>query len=557
MENQKRMINSDYPDRMRLEWQGTRAFFYGLGYNDADMEKPRVGIMNTWNEINPGHIHQQHLADAVREGIIENGGLPFLFYGVNLCDCVAFGDYVLPSRDLLVNEIEVNSRAHRLDAMVLIGSCDKVVPAMLMAAARVNIPTIIVTGGYMVTPKLNGKYVDFIDIGASITKVKEGKMSMEEFDKIIHVCTPGSGACGMMGTANTMSILCETIGMSLPFNSTMAALSGDLINLSREAGRQVMQLWRQNIRPRDIITEQAITNAIRVCMAIGGSSNTIIHIPAIATEACLDMDCSSIYAEASCEVPLLIGIRPNGEHCMGDFDVAGGLPALLNEIPEKLDLSCLTVSGKTLGENIAGKKNLDTSVIHTLAHPLDSDGGLILCRGNLVPQGAFIKQSAVPPQLHQFRGQARVFHDQDKAIEALRNGEIKPGTVVCIVFQGVKAGPQTSYAFTTALKGSHLMNEVATITDGRLSGAACGACFGYASPEAALRGPLCAVRDGDWINYDIAKRELNIELSEEELEKRMAEADLKIAPKTGWLSVYQRCVGSILKGATLIEDNRE
>lgn len=557
MSDKKRMINSDLEDRMTLDWQGTRAFFYGMGYNDEDIEKPRVGIMNTWNEINPGHIHQQPLAQAVREGIIEKGGLPFLFYGVNLCDCVGGGDYVLPSRDLLVNEIELNAKAHHLDAMVLIGTCDKVVPAMLMAAGRVNIPTVIVTGGYMETPYLDGEHVDFIDIGASISKVKEGKMSMEKFNELIHVCGPCKGACGMMGTANTMSMLTETMGMSLPGNSTTAAVSGKLINLSREAGRHVMDLWEKNIRPRDIITEKAITNAIRVCMAIGGSSNTIIHIPAVATEACLDMDCSSIYAEASCEVPLLIGIRPNGPYCLADFELAGGMSALLNEMKEKLDLTGMTVTGKTLDENIEGAVNHNKEIIHTLAEPLDNDGGLILCKGNLVPQGAFIKQSAVPTKLHKFRGTAKVFYDQDDAIAALRDGRIEAGNVVFIIYQGAKAGPHTSYAFTTALKGSHLKDDVATVTDGRLSGAASGACFGYASPEAALRGPLCAVQDGDWVNYDIEKRELNIELSDEELQKRMAAAELRLQPKTGWLSIYQRCVGSILKGATLIEDNRE
>ena len=343
MSDNKRRINSDLEDRMTLDWQGTRAFFYGLGYNDADIEKPRVGIMNTWNEINPGHIHQRGLADAAREGIIERGGLPFLFYGVNLCDCVGGGDYVLPSRDLLVNEIELNAKAHNLDAMVLIGTCDKVVPALLMAAGRVNIPTVIITGGYMKTPVMDGEYVDFIDIGACISKVKEGKLPQEKFEELIHTCAPCSGACGMMGTANTMSLLTETIGMSLTGNATLAAVSGDLINLSREAGRKVMELWEKNIRPRDIITERAITNAIRVCMAIGGSSNTIIHIPAVATEACLNMDCSAVYAEASCEVPLLIGIRPNGKHCMADFEAAGGLPAMLNELREKLDLNGMTV----------------------------------------------------------------------------------------------------------------------------------------------------------------------------------------------------------------------
>ena len=395
MENKKRMINSDLEDRMTLDWQGTRAFFYGRGLSDTDIENTPGGKNNNRNYKKPRHKKQQPIDQAVREGIIEKGGLPFLFYGVNLCDCVGGGDYVLPSRDLLVNEIELNAKAHHLDAMVLIGTCDKVVPALLMAAGRVNIPTIIVTGGYMKTPIMDGEYVDFIDIGSSISKVKEGTMTPEKFEELIHTCAPCGGACGMMGTANTMSLLTETIGMSLTGNATLAGLSGDLVKLSREAGRKVMELWEKNICPRDIITEKAITNAIRVCMAIGGSSNTIIHIPAVATEACLDMDCGSIYAEASCEVPLLIGIRPNGKDCMADFEAAGGLPAMLNELREKLDLTGMTVTGKALGENIEGHVNRNPNVIHSLNNPLDSDGGLILCKGNLVPQGALDRKSVV------------------------------------------------------------------------------------------------------------------------------------------------------------------
>lgn len=559
MEEKRKLprLRSDLDDRMTLDWQGTRSFMRGMGISDEEYEKPHIAIINTWNEMNPGHIHQRELAESVRGGIIEAGGLPFLFYGLNLCDCVGGGAYVLPSRDLLVNEIELIIEAHKLDGMVLIGTCDKVVPAMLMAAGRLNVPTVIVTGGYMKTNSYKGKYVDFIDIGASITKVKEGEMTTKEFDELLDVTCPGGGSCGMMGTANTMSMLTETIGMSLTGNSTTAARSGKMLELCRQAGKQVMELWKKQILPRDIITKTAIENAIKVCMAIGGSSNTIIHIPAVANEACVDMDCSAIYAKASTEVPLLIGIRPNGPYCLKDFEEAGGLSALLNELKEMLDLNGVTVTTKTLGENIEGKKNFNPEIIHTPNDPLDNDGGLILCRGNLVPQGAFIKQSAVPPELHKFRGPAHVFYDQDEAIAALDKGEIKAGEAVLIIYQGVKAGPKSAYAFTTALKGSHLRNQVITITDGRLSGAASGACFGYASPEAALRGPLCAVKNGDMINYDIEKRELNIELSDDELQKRMMEAELRLQPKTGYLGIYQKCVGSILKGAVLSGGDKE
>lgn len=550
-------LRSDMDDRMNLDWQGTRSFLWGLGYSDEELEKPRVAIVNTWNEMNPGHIHQQELAAAAREGILEAGGLPFLFYGLNLCDCVGGGPYVLPSRDLLVNEIELIAEAHKVDALVLIGTCDKVVPAMLMAAGRLDIPTIIITGGYMMTNTHNGEYVDFVDIGASITKVKAGEMSQAEFESLLSVTCPGGGACGMMGTANTMSLLTETIGMSLPGNATTAARSGEMLQLCRVAGKQVISLWKQGLTPRKVITETSVTNAIKVCMAIGGSSNTIIHIPAVATEAGLNMECGPVYAQASCDVPLLIGIRPNGPYCMKDFEEAGGLSALLGELRDILDLGGITVTGKTQAENIAGKQNLNSAVIHSLTDPLDSDGGLILCKGNLVPQGAFIKQSAVPRALHKFRGPARVFHDPDEAIAALDQGIIQAGEAVLIIYQGVKAGPESAYNFTTALKGSHLKDQVITITDGRLSGAASGACFGYASPEAALRGPLCAVRDGDMVHYDIEQRELSVELSDEELQMRMAQAQLVLKPKKGYLGIYQRCVGSILKGAVLSGSDKD
>jgi len=327
-----------------------------------------------------------------------------------------------------------------------------------------------------------------------------------------------------------------------------------MLQLAKKAGKQVMKLWENGITPRKIITDESIRNAVRVCMAVGGSSNTIIHIPAVATEAGLSIECSPVYADASREIPTLIGIRPNGDKCMADLDIAGGVPALLNELRGLLDLNGITVTGRTLGENIEGKAAKDHDVIHTMQNPYKHDGGLILCKGNLVPEGAFIKQSAVPDKLRRFRGKARVFYNKDDAIRALYNGEIQAGDAVFILYQGVKAGPNSAYAFATALKGSHLKDDVCAITDGRLSGAAAGAVFGYASPEAALRGPLCAVKDGDWINYDIDKRELNIELSDEILKKRMEEAELRLQPKTGWLSIYQRCVGSVLKGATLVEN---
>jgi len=545
-------LRSDLPDHMDVDYAGARGLLYGCGYTDRELDTPHIGIINTWSECNPGHIHLRELEAAVERGIRETGGLPFHFNGVSVCDGIVKPAYILPSRDLLVNEIEVMAEANMMDALVLIGTCDKVLPALLMAAGRLDLPMIVVTGGYMETARLHDQYVDYIDVGPSITKALRGEISQEDYQELLHSIAPGPGACGMMGTANTMSMICETIGMSLPGNSCLPAVSEELRNLAYQAGKQIMCLWEQQITARQIITPAAIANAIHMCMAIGGSTNTIIHVPAIATESELDMNCSDIYADASQKIPLLVGIRPNGPHCMEDFRRAGGLGSVLNEIREHLDLSCISVNGRTLAENIQGHIILDNTVIRPLEHPLSFDGGMALCRGNLVPEGAFIKLSAVPEALRNtFSGRARVFTNVYDATAALRNGDIHAGEAILIIYQGVKAGPETAYNFTTELKGSPLKESVCVITDGRLSGAASGACFSYASPEAALRGPLCAVRDGDIITYDLPNRRLEIELPQEELERRMAQAELKLAPKKGYLKVYQHCVGSVLKGAVL------
>lgn len=545
-------LKSDLPDHMDVDYAGARGLLYGCGYTDRQLDTPHIGIINTWSDCNPGHIHLRDLEAAADRGIREAGGLPFHFNGTSVCDGIVKPAYILPSRDLLVNEIEVMAAANMMDALVLIGTCDKAVPALLMAAGRLDLPAIVVTGGYMKTAELNGEYVDYIDVGSSITKVLRGEMDQEAYQKLLHSIAPGPGACGMMGTANTMNMICETMGMSLPGNSTLPAVSPELRELAYQAGKQIMRLWKKQITARQIITPASITNAIKLCMAIGGSTNTIIHVPAIATESELDMDCSAIYAAASQEIPLLVGIRPNGPHCMEDLRRAGGLGAVLQEIRAHLDCTCVSVNERTLGENIQGCAVLDQSVIHPLAHPLRFDGGMALCRGNLAPEGAFIKLSAVPEPLRgTFRGRARVFTNVYEATAALRSGEIRPGDAVLIIYQGVKAGPETAYNFTTELKGSPLKDSVCVITDGRLSGAASGACFSYASPEAALRGPLCAVRDGDMIVYDLPNRRLEIELSQDELSARMAAAELKLTPKKGYLKVYQQCVGSFLKGATL------
>lgn len=556
MSNEKKLPRSSMGNRMCQEYYAPLSLLRACGYSYEDLNRPRVAVINTYSEMNPGHMHLRAVGQKVKEGIHDAGGMGFEFNCVSVCDSVAEGPYVLPSRDLLTNEIELLVEGNKMDAMVLIGTCDKVVPGLLMAAARLDIPSIVVTGGYMQTGKLNGEKCDFISIGMSISKVLEGTMSKEELDQVVEHACPGPGACGMMGTANSMNIIAETLGMSLPGNASTAAVSTELENYAYNAGKQVMTLWEKGITARQIITEQSITNAIRVCMAVGGSSNTIIHIPAIATEAELPMECSRVYTEASSEIPLLVGVRPNlGMHSMQEFAEAGGLGAILSLLRDHLDTNVMTVTGKTLAENMDDDPERcivkNPEIIHTLEDPLEAGGGLVLCKGNLVPEGAVVKRSAVPEGMLQFRGPAKVFDDCDLAIDALHAGKIQAGDAVIIRYQGVKAGPESAYRFTAALKGSSVKDKVAIITDGRTSGAAAGACFQYAAPEAALRGPLCAVEDGDIICYDIEKKELRIELSDDVLKDRMEHAELKLYPKKGYLGIYQKCVGSFLKGAVL------
>ena len=549
-------IRSLQEGKMCERYMAPLSLLRGCGYSYEDLARPRIAVINTFSEMNPGHIHLKKVGETVKKGIYDAGGMGFEFNCVSVCDSVAEGPYVLPSRDMLVNEIELLVEGNKMDAMVLIGTCDKVVPGLLMAAARLDLPAIVVSGGYMQTGSYKGEPCDFINIGMTLSQVLEGTREQADLDGVVEHACPGPGACGMMGTANTMSMLTETIGMSLPGNSTTAAVSEKLEDIAYRAGRQIMTLWENGITARKIITPASITNAIKVCMAVGGSSNTIIHIPAIATEAELDMECSRVYTEASNEIPLLVGIRPNqGMHTMGEFDAAGGLGAVLSILKDHLDQNVLTVTGKTMAENLSEHPEMcvvrNPELIHSLEDPVSTDGGLVLCKGTLAPGGAIVKRSAAPENMLSFRGPAKVFDDCDKAIAALYDGTIQAGDIVVIRYQGVKAGPATAYPFVTALKGSKLKDRVAMITDGRTSGAAAGACFQYVSPEAALRGPLCAVQDGDIISYDINQQKLDVELPADELEKRIREAVIPLKIKKGFLGIYQRCVGPFMKGAVL------
>lgn len=554
---EERRIKMDYADPENLDGAERTALMVGTGMTYEEMRRPKVAIFNTFSMLNPGHIHLNPVAEEAYKGVYEAGGMPFHLNGTNICDGFAVGPYALPSRDLLVNDIELMCEANYLDAAVLIGTCDKILPALLMAAGRINIPSIIITGGYMAAGNVEGigDKIDYIDIGISRSKYIDGKITKDKFDEVVNSACSGAGACAMMGTANTMAIITETIGMSLPGNSTTAARSPKLLKIARRAGQEVMRMWRDNIKPRDIITVEAVTNALKVCMAVGGSANTIIHVPAVATETELNMNCSEVYAKASQEIPLLIGIRPNDEqkYNMQDFHEAGGLSALLSVMKDCLYLEGMTVTGKTMRENIAESKVLRPDVIHSLDNPISHEGGLVLCKGTLATEGAYVKQSAVPRHLMKHRGPAHCFNSQQDAIDALREGKIKAGEVVIIRYIGVKAGPNTAYFFTSALKGTDLGDKCATITDGRLSGAAQGASFQYCTPEAAALGPLTIVRDGDIIDYDIAERRLDLCLPQAEIDKRIAEFELNLPKKNGWLGIYQRCVSSVMRGAVLVE----
>ena len=512
-------------DVFSLDKAETLALLHGCGFSYEELKKPRVAVFNTLNPMNPGHIHQGAIAKAVAEGVREAGGLPVEFNGTNLCDSMLENQkYTLPSRDLLVNDIDLMVSYHRMDALVMIGTCDKVLPALLMAAGRLNLPTVIVTGGYMKPGNYRGENVDFIDIGPNKTRLRDGKITQADFDELVDVSVPGGGACCMMGTGNTMAIITEVIGMSMPGNSSTPGRSQEMQELAKAAGKQVMKLYAKKITARQIITKESITNAIKTCMAIGGSGNTIIHVPAVATESGIEMNFSDIYAAASFEIPLLVGVRPNGPYNMDQYAKAGGTQAILHELRKHLDTNCMSVNEKTIGENISGHEILAPSIIHPLSNPLDNQGGLALMRGNLVPDGTYIKQSAVP----------------------------EAGEIVIIRYLGPKASYDSAYWFTSQLKGSDLYTKVAVITDGCLSGAASGASFQFAAPEAALNSPLAAVRNGDIIEYDIHARTMNVELTDEEIQQRISELTGEEYPHfTGYLGIYQKGCISISKGAVL------
>ncbi|HJX12521.1 MAG TPA: dihydroxy-acid dehydratase [Dehalococcoidales bacterium] len=532
-----------------------RSLLYALGCTREEIDKPFVGIVNSFTEIVPGHIHLRGIADAVKEGVRGAGGVPFEFNTIAICDGIAMNHagmkYSLPSRELIADTVEVEVEAHAFDALVFIPNCDKIIPGMLMAAVRLNLPAIFVSGGPMLAGVFEGKKVDLNTVFESVGAVMRGKMTEAELTRLEEAACPGCGSCAGMFTANTMNCLTEAMGMGLPGNGTIPAVDARRRALAREAGRQVMNLLAKDIRPAGIVTGDAIYNAFTVDMAMGGSSNSVLHVMAIANEAGVDFDLARVN-EISQRTPYLCKLSPAGTNRIEDLDRAGGIQALMGELKDRLKLKALTVTGQTVAENIARVKTLDSSVIHPVKDAYSATGGLVLLFGNLAPEGAVVKRAAVAPEMMVHRGPARVFECEEDATRAILDNKIKSGDVLVIRYEGPKGGPgmREMLTPTSLLSGSGRDKEVALITDGRFSGATRGASIGHVSPEAAARGPIAAVREGDIISIDIPNFKLDLELSDKEIADRLAKvADFEPRIKTGYLRRYIEKVTSASTGA--------
>ncbi len=534
-----------------------RSLLHALGCTRAEMDKPFIGIVNSFSEIIPGHMHLQGIAEAVKAGVREGGGVPFEVNTIAVCDGIAMNHlgmkYSLPSRELTADSVEIVAEAHAFDALVFIPNCDKVVPGMLMAAARLNLPAIFVSGGPMLAGLLSrdGKKLDISSVFEAVGKVISGKMSQEELRQVEQLACPGCGSCAGMFTANTMNCLTEALGMGLPGNGTILAVDSRRQGLAREAGRQVMKLLAGDIRPRDIINNDSIYNAFTVDMALGGSTNSVLHLMAIAHEAGTDFRLAALN-EISQRTPYLCSLRPAGQYHLEDLDRAGGVAAAMKELQGLLSLKSRTVTGKTVGENIANSQILDNEVIRPVANAHSATGGLALLFGNLAPDGAVVKRVGVAPEMMVHQGPAKIFDSEEKVTKAIMGDRIKPGDVLVVRYEGPKGGPgmREMLTPTSMLSGSGMDKEVALITDGRFSGASRGAAIGHVSPEAASQGPIAALRDGDIISIDIPNYKLEVKLADEEIASRLAQLDeFEPKVKTGYLRYYAEHVCSANTGA--------
>jgi len=542
-----------------IERASHRALLHALGWSRADIDKPLIGVINSFSEIVPGHMHLPQIAQAVKAGVWSGGGVPFEVNTIAVCDGIAMNHsgmkYSLPSRELIADSVEIVAEAHAFDALVFIPNCDKIIPGMLMAAVRLNLPAIFISGGPMLAGRLesNGK-VETLDLSSmfeAVGKVAAGKMKPEELEQLEELACPGCGSCSGMFTANTMNCLTEALGMALVGNGTIPAVDARRLQLARKAGQQVMELLADDIRPRDIVTEDSIHNAFTVDMALGGSTNSVLHLIAVAHEAGIDFTLAMVN-QISQRTPHLSKMRPAGDYHLEDLDRAGGVAAVMKELKELLNLKAKTVSGKSVAEVIADSQNRDREVIHPIANAHSPTGGIAILFGNLAPEGAVVKRAAVAPEMMAHRGAARVFDSEEEATRAIMNKKIKAGEVVVIRYEGPKGGPgmREMLTPTSLLSGMGMDKEVALVTDGRFSGATRGAAIGHVSPEAASRGPIAALRDGDIINIDIPNYKFDVELSDKQISERLAQlAEFEPKVKTGYLWYYAEKVCSASSGA--------
>ena len=536
-----------------------RSLFNALGFTKEEMERPMVGIVSSYNEIVPGHMNLDKIVDAVKQGVAMAGGTPVVFPAIAVCDGIAMGHmgmkYSLVTRDLIADSTEAMAMAHQFDALVMVPNCDKNVPGLLMAAARINVPTIFVSGGPMMAGRIHGHKTSLSSMFEAVGAYAAGNITEDELTEYENKTCPTCGSCSGMYTANSMNCLTEVLGMGLRGNGTIPAVYSERIRLAKHAGMQVMELYRRNIRPRDIMTEDAILNALTVDMALGCSTNSMLHLPAIAHEIGMDFDIS-FANEISEKTPNLCHLAPAGPTYMEDLNEAGGVYAVMNELNKKglLHTDCMTVTGKTVGENIQNCINLNPEVIRPIDAPYSQTGGLAVLKGNLAPDGGVVKRSAVVEEMMIHEGPARVFDCEEDAIEAIKGGKIVSGDVVVIRYEGPKGGPGMREMLnpTSAIAGMGLGSSVALITDGRFSGASRGASIGHVSPEAAVGGPIALIEEGDIISIDIPGLKLEVKVSDEEMAARKAKWQPR-EPKvtTGYLARYAAMVTSGNRGAIL------
>ncbi len=532
-----------------------RSLLRSLGCTDRELDQPFIGVVNSFSEVIPGHIHLNSIAEAVKGGVRSAGGTPFEVNTIGICDGIAMGHsgmkYSLPSRELIADSVEIVAQAHAFDALVFVTNCDKIVPGMLMAAVRLNIPAIFISGGPMLAGRLGGTKLDVSTMFMAVGRVNAGKMSEEELDELERVACPGCGSCAGMFTANTMNCLTEALGMSLPGSGTIPAVDARRIGLAREAGTQIMELLTGDICPRDIITKEAVQNAFMVDMALGGSTNSVLHLIAIAHEAGIEFPLVEVN-QISEKTPHLAKLSPAGDYRIEDLDLAGGIGAVMKEIEGLLNMGVKRASGKSLREELSVARVRDRDVIRPLSQPHSPTGGLTILFGNLAPEGAVVKSAAVSPGMLCHQGAARVFNSEEEATEAILSGSIKPGEVVVIRYEGPKGGPgmREMLGPTSLISGMGLDDKVALVTDGRFSGATKGAAIGHVSPEAASGGPIAALRDGDAIVIDIPNRKIDVDLSEEEIKGRLSQLpEFEPKIKTGYLLRYAEQVTSAGRGA--------